>query len=153
MECEPYRCKVTNQKNEVSALWLRIFHAQTIKSFAKNVTALSILPDLLFNKFAVLHLFEPACGCFLQWRDGTEHNTSRCSKGRPNYAGRANEPADTPTSSVKQLLSQKQRVRRSRVLMHFDLLPAEPTVTVRSHIPGRVAMRTCSFPSKTSASY
>ena len=33
------------------------------------------------------------------------------------------------------------------------LLPAEPTVTVRSHIPGKLAIRMCSFPSNTRQSY
>jgi hypothetical protein len=32
-------------------------------------------------------------------------------------------------------------------------LPADPTVTVRSHIPGSVAMRMCSLLSKTKQSY
>lgn len=36
---------------------------------------------------------------------------------------------------------------------HGYLLPAEYTVTVRSHIPGRVAILTCSFPSYTRQSY
>ena len=32
-------------------------------------------------------------------------------------------------------------------------LPADKTVTVRSHMPGSVAKRTCSLPSKTRQSY
>jgi hypothetical protein len=34
-----------------------------------------------------------------------------------------------------------------------DLLPAEPTVMVRSHIPGSVAILICSLPLKTMQSY
>ena len=42
---------------------------------------------------------------------------------------------------------------RWRYELDFDVLPAEPTVIVRSHIPGRVAILICSLPLKTMQSY
>ena len=63
------------------------------------------------------------------------------------------EVSYTPSCTRKGLCGRKLEHIRCKIGSIVYALPAEYTETVRSHIPGSVAIRTCSLPSKTRQSY
>lgn len=96
---------------------------------------------------------------FLERRIGAIHNLGRdCESGFDDRLG-SDEPTNAPASSSEQLCLKTSIIGlgvtrdRWRLGVGWNLLPAEPTVTVLSHIPGRVAIRTCSSPSNNKQSY
>lgn len=64
---------------------------------------------------------------------------------------RADEPTYTPSRACKGLCGEI--VKMNQVIWWRYALPPEPTVIVLSHMPGKVAMRTCFSLSYTMQSY
>jgi len=70
-------------------------------------------------------------------------------------SGPTSQPTRQPVAENSSAWTEMWFSRTSRLKLkgRGNLLPAEPTVTVLSHIPGRVAIRTCSWPSYNKQSY
>ena len=86
-----------------------------------------------------------ACGdSLLQRRVGAEHDPGRSRKGGSDEVLRPDEPANAPAGGGKGLCSDTDVNRQGDTRFGRNLLPAEQTVIVLSHMPGRVAIRTCS---------
>lgn len=74
------------------------------------------------------------------------------SVGPMSDGGPTSQPMRQPVAANSSA-EMCQRTVPWRAGNHRYVLPAEPTVMVRSHMPGRDANRTCSSPSNTRLSY
>ena len=76
-----------------------------------------------------------------------------CKVARTNSEGPMSQPVrDVNQRALKGEIWGRNNVPTRQPVAAKDF-PALPTVNVRSHMPGRAAIRTCSVPSKVRQSY